>query len=67
VLFGFIAVWYPVIGILVLIYQLGQLVFDVRVFPVEGKILKGNSIEHTTKKLSEIAVGYIIGSIIKTF
>ena len=65
ILFGFAAVWYPIIGILVLVYQLGQLVFNIRVFPIEGKILQGNSIDHTTKKLSEVGFGYLIGYLVK--
>jgi hypothetical protein len=62
---GFLAVWFPIVGILALVYQLGQLIFDVRVFPVEGKILSGNSFHHTTVKLSEIAIGYLAGTGVK--
>ena len=62
---GFLAVWFPIVGILALVYQLGQLIFDVRVFPVERKILSGNSFHHTTLKLSEIAIGYLVGTGVK--
>jgi hypothetical protein len=62
---GFAAVWYPLVGILAILYQVGQLLFNVRVFPVEGKILQGNSIQHTIKKLSEIGLGYGIGYLMK--
>lgn len=62
---GFIGVWYPIIGILAIVYQVGQLIFNVRIFPVEGTIKPGNSIHHTFIKLSEIAIGYAIGSVIK--
>ena len=65
VIIGFVAVWYPLIGILALIYQFGQLLFNVRIFPVEGKILQGNSVEHTLKKLAEIGLGYSIGYFMK--
>lgn len=65
VLTGFVAAWYPIIGIFAILYQLTQLVFDVRFFLVEGTILHGNSVEHTFKKLVEIALGYSIGYIMK--
>lgn len=66
VISGFIAVWYPLIGVLAVLYQLGQLVFNIRIFVVEMDIKKGNSIEHTFLKISEIALGYIIGYFVKT-
>jgi hypothetical protein len=64
ILFGFLAVWFPLVGILAVLYQLGQFAFHVRVFPVEGRIEPGNSIEHTGLKLFEMAVGYSIGLLI---
>ena len=64
ILFGFLAVWYPIVGIVAVLYQLGQFVFNVRVFPVEGRIEPGNSVEHTGLKLFEIAVGYLAGFLI---
>jgi hypothetical protein len=64
-LIGFAASYYPVIGILALIYQLGQYYFNVRVFPVEGKIIQGNSAHVTSIKLTEITVGYLIGSLVQ--
>ena len=65
-MFGFLAVWYPLIGFLALMYQLGQYIYNVRVFPVEGKILPGNSLQHTAVKLGEMAVGYVIGLFVQT-
>jgi hypothetical protein len=62
---GLLASRIPLVGILAIVYQLGQLLFDVRVFPVEGVIKSGNSVDHTVKKLSEIGVGYAIGTITK--
>lgn len=62
---GFIAVWYPIIGLIALLYQIGQLIFNVRVFPVERRILHGNSFQHTFKKLTEILLGYTIGYLVK--
>jgi hypothetical protein len=66
-LFGFLAVWFPLVGILALAYQLGQWWFNVRVFPVEGKILPGNSIQHTGLKLFEMGIGYTIGYLINQY
>lgn len=65
ILFGFVAVWFPMIGILAISYQLLQLAFHVRTFPIEWRIEKGNSVAHTGLKLAEMSVGYLIGSIIK--
>ncbi len=65
VLLGFLAAWVPIIGILAVVYQLGQLGFNVRVFPVEGKILSGNSVEHTGLKLAEMLLGYILGRLVR--
>jgi hypothetical protein len=64
-LFGFLAAWYPLIGILAVLYQLGQFIFNVRVFPVEGHIEPGNSWIHTGLKLFEIAIGYLAGSLVR--
>ncbi len=65
VLLGLVAVWIPLIGILAVAYQLLQLIFNVRTFPVEGRIEKGNSIGHTSLKLVEMGIGYIIGILIQ--
>jgi hypothetical protein len=65
VLAGFLAAWVPVIGLLAVAYQLGQFAFNVRVFPVEGKILPGNSVEHTGLKLAEMLLGYVIGRLVQ--
>ncbi len=65
VLTGFLAAWVPIIGLLAVAYQLGQLAFNVRVFPVEGKILPGNSVEHTGLKLAEMLLGYGIGYLVR--
>jgi hypothetical protein len=62
--FGFIAVWFPLVGILALVYQLGQYVFNIRAFPVEGRIEPGNSWQHTGLKLFEMAVGYLAGTLV---
>ncbi len=66
-LFGFAAVWYPIIGILAITYQLLQFAFNVRTFPVEGRIEKGNSVAHTGLKLAEMAGGYALGYLLRRF
>ena len=67
VLFGFASVWFPLIGILAVVYQLAQFAFNVRTFPVEWRIEKGNSIAHTGLKLAEMGLGYALGWLIKPF
>ncbi len=65
ILFGLIAVWVPIIGILAVTYQLLQFAFNVRTFPVEGRIEKGNSVAHTGLKLAEMGLGYSLGTLIQ--
>lgn len=60
---GVLAAYYPIIGILAIIYQLGQYYYGVRVFPIEGKIIKGNSARVTSSKITQIGIGYIIGTL----
>ena len=64
ILIGLIAVWFPFIGIVGILYQLTQYAFNVRTFPRELRIEKGNSWQHTGLKLFEMAVGYSIGLIL---
>ncbi len=65
IFFGFVAAWIPWVGILAVAYQVLQLAFNVRVFPVEGRILPGNTWQHTGLKLFEIGLGYGIGRLVK--
>jgi hypothetical protein len=58
---GFIAAWIPMIGLLGLLYQLGQYALDIRTFPFEMTYKEGNSIQHTGLKLTEMLGGYILG------
>ncbi len=64
-LLGFIANWIPIIGIIAVIYQLLQLVFNVRTFPLELKVESGNSLSHTGLKLLEIGLGYSVGFLLR--
>jgi len=66
VFFGFIAVWFPLIGFLSLMYQIGQYIYNVRVFPIEGRIEKGNSLAHTAIKIGEMGVGFVLGLLSKS-
>ena len=65
ILLGFAAVWFPIIGVLAVAYQLLQFVFNIRTFPVEWSIKKGNSVAHTGLKLAEMGLGYAIGSLLQ--
>lgn len=63
---GFLAFYYPIIGILALLYQFGQYAFNVRFFLFELKFKKGNSLAHTGLKLLEMLIGYILAIIFNT-
>ena len=65
ILIGFIAVWYPVVGVIGVMYQLAQFILNVRFFPIELTWEKGNNLYHTGLKVLEIGIGYSIGYIIK--
>ena len=65
ILIGFIAVWYPLVGIVGVIYQLIQYIFNIRVFPITMSIKNGNNLGHTSLKLVEIGLGYALGYVIK--
>ena len=58
---GFIAAWYPIIGVIGIIYQLAQLILNIRFFPLQFSWAKGNNIHHTTVKLLEMLLGYCLG------
>ncbi len=61
ILFGFLAVWYPWIGVTAVTYQLLQYILNVRVFPIERRILHENTAMHTALKLAELGIGYALG------
>jgi hypothetical protein len=64
ILIGLIAVWFPIVGGIGVLYQLAQYAFNVRTFPRELRIEKGNSWQHTSLKLFEMAIGFAIGSLL---
>ena len=53
-----------IILLIILIYQFGQLLFNVRYFFYKNKLLKQNSIKHTLNKLLDHLLGYCIISLI---
>ncbi len=65
ILIGFIAVWYPLVGVIGVLYQLFQLTFDIRTFPFELRYEHGNSFQHTGLKLLEMLVGYSVGVVVR--
>ena len=62
---GFIAAWYPVVGAVMVVYQLLQLAFNVRFFLFEMAIKEGNTWQHTGLKLTEVGLGYVLGTFFK--
>lgn len=64
---GFVAAWIPWMGVLAVLYQLGQWSLDLRVFAWEGEIRAGNSWQHTGMKLGEMFAGYGIGTALQTY
>lgn len=66
VVLGFLSVWSPLLLVLVITYQIGQYLLDIRAFPLERRIEPGNSVEHTALKLAEVGFGYFLGLTIKT-
>ena len=56
-----------VLFLLILIYQYGQFIFNVRYFFHKNKIVGGNCIYHTTNKLLDYLYGYLIVFFIYNF
>jgi hypothetical protein len=65
ILAGMLSVWYPIIGILFIAYQLLQLITNKRFFLFSMQLKEGNSVKHTLTKLLEWLFGVILGYIIK--
>jgi hypothetical protein len=60
VLTGIIGYFYPILLVLSVAYHFLQYVLGVRFFVFSGTYEDGNSLEHTSVKLLEIACGYLI-------
>ena len=54
---GACCVYNPMLWFLVLFYQFGQYIFDVRVFLFSLEIQRGNSFLYTSYKLLQYAIG----------
>lgn len=65
IVIGFIAAWYPLVGVIGVAYQLFQLFFNIRTFPFELRYELGNSLQHTSLKLLEMLVGYSVGVVVR--
>ena len=61
---GIIAFYYPIFGVVFLLYQLSQYFLNVRYFMFEWKIKDGNSLAHTSVKIGEFCVGLLIGYVV---
>jgi hypothetical protein len=64
---GMVGAWYPIVLILAIIYQLLQYILDIRFFIFETTIRSGNSLIHTTVKLFEIFIGFLLGLLFKKY
>jgi len=64
---GFISVWFPILGIIMIIYQITQFIFNKRFFILKMEFKKGNSLQHTLLKLFEFSIGYGIGFLFVNF
>lgn len=58
IVFGAVAVYYPPVLYIFLIYQIAQLILNVRIFGLHGEIRVGNNPLHTARKLAEFGLGY---------
>ena len=64
---GIVGAWYPIVLILAIVYQLLQYILNIRFFIFETTIRTGNSLIHTTMKVFEIFIGYILGRLLKKY
>ncbi len=61
IVIGLIAAWYPLVGVIGVLYQLFQYIFNIRTFPFELRYEHGNSFQHTGLKVLEMIFGYVVG------
>jgi hypothetical protein len=50
----------PIIFVFVLLYQLFQYACDIRLLPFSLTYEPGNSLVHTLKKLTQVALGFLL-------
>lgn len=63
VLTGTVAVFYPFVAVHFIVYQLLQLVLNVRFFGLSLTYEEGNHWRHTLAKFAEFLVGVLLGLI----
>lgn len=62
IIFGFAAAYVPTLAITwFIIWQLGQLFLNVRIFACTLTYERGNSRAHTAKKFAEFMIGFATG------
>jgi hypothetical protein len=66
ILIGMLTIWYPIIGLLFIGYQILQLATNKRFFLFSMQLKEGNSVKHTLTKLLEWLFGVILGYILLT-
>ncbi len=66
--YGFFAAFAPaaIIGFFV-IWQLGQLLLDIRVFLLSFRYERGNNRIHTAKKFAEFLTGLAVGLLLRQY
>jgi len=67
ILIGFVGAFYPAVLILALIYQFSQYFLNIRIFAFEMRVESSNSFEHTIVKIWEILLGFLLGSVSRSF
>lgn len=57
---GFIGYFFPILLLIVVLYHLLQYFLDLRLFFFDLNYKPGNSLEHTSLKLFEVLIGYLL-------
>ncbi len=66
--YGYFAAFAPVsIITFFIVWQLGQLILDRRVFLLNWRVERGNSRPHTAKKFAEFIFGFAIGLFMRQY
>jgi hypothetical protein len=60
ILVGMLSYFYPIVIILILMYQFLQLALNKRFFLFEWKVKTGNSFSYTLYKISHYMIGYAL-------
>jgi len=67
IVFGSLSNIFTKMDLIFYTWQIFQLLINKRIFMIDGKILKGNSIKHTLMKIGEYLIGKIIYNIIEKY